>query len=481
MKSKPSILTQLLLVLALCLIGMSATYIAGNALTETPKAFSPSLFILLRNILILSGFPLLYFLLRFWRFKGDWELLVVMTVLVGVGLTMQYRIQAQLISSDDLQFLISEEGKVEIAAAIVHSIRGGFRTLIIYGLAFTGLIAVYRLFRRVERLTLLRRRYMLLFVLLGLFLGILVMLSKVDSDGRFVYRTTPWEIFKVGLIIVLAGYLADFRRSLSRPFPPLIVWGPVAFFIFGIPMIFFILLGDFGQILIYTGLIIAMFFIATKQINYLLLGLISLTFALFAIANFAQFFPGHVFTRFDIWQNLWGNMDNSNWWDTRYQLVNVLFALDSGNLFGTNLGMGSPTAIPLVVSDMIYAAIAEELGFVGCFLVLLTYFYLICKGMLIAQNAKNNTFAQLIAAGCTALIGIQTFINVGGTIKLIPMTGITLPFISHGGFSLITNFIIIGLLLAISHQNVTEESPQEITQSFFEGALTPKERGFWGF
>ena len=154
-------------------------------------------------------------------------------------------------------------------------------------------------------------------------------------------------------------------------------------------------------------------------------------------------FP-HVKQRADIWLNPWPVGSTSG-----YQIVQSLFALATGGVMGTGIGFGSPSVIPAVQTDMIIAAIGEELGLAGTLAVIALFMLLVYRGYHIALLAKTG-YEQLLALGLTTILGLQTLIIIGGAIKMIPLTGITLPFISYGGSSLITNFIIIGLLMRIS-------------------------------
>jgi cell division protein FtsW (lipid II flippase) len=132
--------------------------------------------------------------------------------------------------------------------------------------------------------------------------------------------------------------------------------------------------------------------------------------------------------------------------------MNSFFALNAGGWAGSGLGLGYPTNIPLVVSDFVYAAIGEELGLIGALVIVFAFLVLFFLGVRIAVETDND-FEKLLAMGFATMLAIQVFVNVGGVIKLIPMTGITLPFISRGGFSFLISFFIIGFLMGLSHRN----------------------------
>ncbi|HZN10759.1 MAG TPA: FtsW/RodA/SpoVE family cell cycle protein, partial [Blastocatellia bacterium] len=147
-------------------------------------------------------------------------------------------------------------------------------------------------------------------------------------------------------------------------------------------------------------------------------------------------------------------LSNEEAWYNSYafQPSQALFGISDGRMFGEGLGRGFPEIVPIADSDFIYAAVAEELGLVGGVVVLLAYILFVVAGMRTAIEARDM-FTKLIAAGVTAFLGFQAIVNIGGVIRMLPMTGITLPFVSHGGWSLITSFIMLGMLMAISDRN----------------------------
>jgi cell division protein FtsW (lipid II flippase) len=148
-----------------------------------------------------------------------------------------------------------------------------------------------------------------------------------------------------------------------------------------------------------------------------------------------------------------GNENEEIWYNKyAYQPAQALFGVSDGRLFGAGLGRGYPESVPIADSDFIYAAIAEEMGLAGGAVVIAAFIILVIAGMRTAIEARDM-FTKLLAAGVTAFLGFQAIINIGGVIRMLPMTGITLPFVSHGGWSLITSFLMLGMLMAISHRN----------------------------
>jgi cell division protein FtsW len=186
-----------------------------------------------------------------------------------------------------------------------------------------------------------------------------------------------------------------------------------------------------------------MLFIASGRASYVGAGLVLLVLG-FALAN--RVFE-HVHTRVVIWLDPWSTRDTIG-----YQLVQALYAFASGGVFGTGLDLGSPRYIPAVHTDFVIAAIGEELGLVGTLAVVSLFVLLVQRGFLIALHARSG-FSALLAAGLTSVVALQALIILAGTLELIPLTGITLPFVSYGGSSVVANFVIVGLLLRISHED----------------------------
>ena len=161
-----------------------------------------------------------------------------------------------------------------------------------------------------------------------------------------------------------------------------------------------------------------------------------------AVAAYHLF--NHVQSRVEIWINPWNNYTGKG-----YQPIQAVFALASGGLSGTGLGRGDPGAIPAAHNDFIFAAIGEELGLVGAVAVLTAFVLLVGAGLRTALRA-DRTFEKLLATGLTTILGVQAFIIIGGVIRVVPLTGVTLPFVSYGGSSLVANYVLLALLLRIS-------------------------------
>jgi peptidoglycan glycosyltransferase len=200
---------------------------------------------------------------------------------------------------------------------------------------------------------------------------------------------------------------------------------------------------DLGMSMLYFGLFIALLYVATGRRRYVGAGV-----AMFALASAGAYEAfAHVRTRFHIWLNPWPDALSSG-----YQIVQSLFAFAAGGVAGTGLALGNPTRIPAVQTDFIFAAVGEELGLAGTLLIVAAYL-LIEGGALRVAIATDHPMEKLAAAGAGVIFGMQSFIIMSGVIRLLPLTGLTLPFVSYGGSSLIANYILLALVLRISHDS----------------------------
>jgi cell division protein FtsW (lipid II flippase) len=221
--------------------------------------------------------------------------------------------------------------------------------------------------------------------------------------------------------------------------PLLLIWGGA--------MLVLLQTNDLGGGLLLFSIFLAMLYVATGRWPYVAVGL-----ALFAAGSWVlyQAVP-RVGDRIGIWLDPWEDADGAG-----YQLVQSIYSIAAGGVFGTGLGEGvlvrqdGATYIPYLETDFIYSAIAQELGLAGAAAVILLYLVFCYRGFRIAMSADDG-FSKLLAAGLTATLAIQTFIIIGGVSGLIPLTGITLPFVSYGGSSIVANFLLLALLLMVSH------------------------------
>jgi len=266
----------------------------------------------------------------------------------------------------------------------------------------------------------------------------------------------PGEFAKLALAVFLAAYLTEKRELLAaatmrigplhvpepRHFAPLLAaWGT--------SLVVMVAQKDLGSSLLFLMLFVVVLWVGTERIAFLLVGLV--LFAIGAVVAWSQF--SHVQDRVDAWLDPWADRAGSG-----YQIIEATFAFSAGGLTGTGLGLGSPDRVPEVETDFIYAAIGEELGLVGATALLICYLLLIGAGLRVAVRARGP-FQTLLATGLTALVGLQAFIIIGGVTRLVPLTGITLPFVSYGGSSLLSNYILVALLVRLSDETALDLEP----------------------
>lgn len=280
-------------------------------------------------------------------------------------------------------------------------------------------------------------------LVLPMFIGTEIYGSKLwIKIGGFQFQ--PGEFAKVLIVLFLAGYLAENRELLSISnrtvlgikFPRLRLLYPL-FIVWGVCLLVVAFERDLGSALLFYTIFLIMLYVATGRVSYVIIGL-----ALLAVGAFGMYqIMSHVQVRVAIWLDPFSDAQNLG-----YQIVQSLFSLADGGLAGVGIGKGMADIIPVVASDMIFAAIGEEMGLLGGSAVLLLFMLFAVRGLTTAARAKSD-LAAFSAAGLTAAISFQAFTIVGGVTKLIPLTGVTLPFMSQGGSSLLASFVIVALLL----------------------------------
>jgi len=303
------------------------------------------------------------------------------------------------------------------------------------------------------------RRYIYISMAVGVLLLVLPLLPIIGKtvSGAHLWVALgplsfqPGELAKIALCIFFAGYLTSRREALSvvgrklmgLRIPPARELGPIAF-IWLASLGVLVLQRDLGTSLLFFGLFLVMIYVSTGRVFYVLIGLVMFIAGALVASRLMSYVGG----RFDAWLDplndaLYQAPGGS------YQLVQSMFGLAHGGLFGTGLGGGLPQIVPLAQSDFIVSAIGEELGVVGLFAVLCLYLVLIARALRIA-NAHADDFSKLLSIGFGFVIALQLFIVVGGVLRVVPLTGLTTPLLTAGGSSLVANWIIIGLLLRLS-------------------------------
>jgi cell division protein FtsW (lipid II flippase) len=378
-----------------------------------------------------------HLVLRFTLPDADPYLFPLFAVLACFGLVMIYRIDEDLAREQAQWFVLG----LALFTATIVALRHDYRVLERYRYTIAAASILLLLLPRVpgigEQVN-------------GAYLGIRL--------GPLSFQ--PAEFAKIGIIIFLASYLRDTRqllvtggrRVLGVMLPPLKHLGPLLV-VWGAAMAMLFFIQDIGSSVMFFGGFLAVLYVATSRISFVAAG-----FALFAAGSWALYQVRPTIThRVDAWlhpfdSRLYDQVGGS------YQLAQSLFAQADGGLFGQGFGQALLTVgdgddlirlLPAAQTDLIYAVIANELGLLGAAAVLCTYLLAIQRGFKTATLAKDS-FSKLLATGLTAVFALQVFVIVGGVTKVIPLTGVTLPFISYGGSSIIANFVLLALLLLVS-------------------------------
>lgn len=376
-----------------------------------------------------------HLLIRRWAPWADPIFFPAAVLLTGMGLVMIHRIDFALIESGDSPQVLTQAVLAAVGMALA--------------VLTVALLHDHRNLRRITYISLIA----------GV---ILLLLPMVPGLGRAYYGSQLWiylfgfsyqpaELAKIFFAIFFAGYLVAQRDNLSlagkkvlgiqlprlRHFAPILVaWASCM----GILM----LERDFGTALLFFGLFVAMLYVATERVSWLVIGGVLTTAGIFVIV---QLHP-HIQARFDIWLHALDDAVYSAKYGS-YQLVQGWFGMASGGMLGTGLGNGYPANAPAANSDFIVASLGEEIGLVGLLALLSVYLLLAARALKTGIDLRDG-FGKLLAAGLGFVIALQCFVVVGGVTRVIPLTGLAMPFLAMGGSALLTNWIIIGILIRMS-------------------------------
>lgn len=343
---------------------------------------------------------------------GDQYLFLIISMLSSLGVIMIYRLDAAF----------------------------GFRQITWYGAGVILYFLSYTIFRWIKNWD----KYIYLYIGFGISLFLLTFIFGTTVKGAINwiriagFTLQPAEIIKLSYVFFIAAYFT-YPEKLKN-----------VYYFLGIAylhIIFLVLQRDMGMAMLFYGIFISIFYVFYKDNKLFLYNLGSSVL----IVVFGYYTMGHVRVRFEAWLDPWRDIAGRG-----YQITQSLFAIGTGGFFGTGLGMGRPDYIPEVHTDFIFSAICEEMGVFGGIAVVLLYFILIYRGFKITLTIQN-TFRKILALGITLTYTYQTFVIIGGVIKLIPLTGITLPFISYGGSALVSAFIAFGILQALSKRSLEVE------------------------
>lgn len=422
---------------AALLLGAAAVAAFGVTLVNLAGGEGIDAQVALTFMVFVASFGGFHLALRQWSPAASPYLLPLAAILTAIGFVEVYRIDRSLASLQRWWLLIA----TVLAVGLLFAVRR------------TGLAPL--------------RRYRYVFLLSAL---ILLLLPLLPTDWSFPVRGfeqggsrlwirfeagplrlqfQPGEIAKLVLAAFLASYLGErqpvlaattrrlggFRVPAMRQLAPLVIAWAASFGVL-------IYQRDLGASLLLFAVFIAMLYAATGRGAYLATG--GFLFSVGAVA--AWLFFSHVERRVSAWLQPFADFE-----DTGYQIAQSLFAFGSGSLSGSGLGLGAPDRIPNAATDFVFAAVGEELGLAGSVAVIATYGLLVAVGFGISLRSRD-IFRKLLAGGLSFVLGLQTFLIIGGVIRLLPLTGITLPFMSYGGSSLVANFVLLALLARISHE-----------------------------
>ncbi|MBI5831028.1 MAG: FtsW/RodA/SpoVE family cell cycle protein [Armatimonadetes bacterium] len=391
---------------------LAAFYVAlaGHRWLRGGVAFDP------REVAVLGGFigglHLLHEALAATRLRGDQAVVPLVGLLTGLGLLMRLRLATPETAWNWHEWLIIPAALAALAGS-VWACRRHLTTVEAAG-------------------------WLAGFLALGLLL--FVVRHGVSFRGATFGpgRTTPTELLKPLMVICLAGFL---KRP--RALWELTIFGAL----FSAVLLLLVKQSDLGMVVILGALTLSLWFVSTGQSRWLLVGLSGAAVVLLLLSMGGSSLLGSAAQRpqrrVDAWLDPWQDPHGNG-----YQTMQAVFAQRAGGLDGAGLGGGQAQLVPLVRSDFAWAELAEDLGLMGCALVLCAYLALYRRGYRIASLAEHP-FRQRLAVGCVTVLAIQTLLNLGGVVRLVPITGITLPFISHGGSSLLVSYCLIGLLLAV--------------------------------
>jgi cell division protein FtsW (lipid II flippase) len=376
--------------------------------------------------------------IRRWAPYADPTLLPLVGILLGVGTAMIHRL--------DLGLQLANPGEKVSADASLQLI------WVAIGVAlFIAVLAVLPDHRTLSRYGYTAGLAGIVILLLPSVLP--ASLSEINGERVWIrlgpLSLQPSEIAKLLLMVFFASFLVQRRPVLSLvthrigplELPRVRDLGPVLIAWFA-SMLVLVRESDLGSALLFFGMFVVMLYIATERVSWLLIGVV-----LFAVGSYLayQAFP-HVQERVEIWLHAFSG---GNPTDASYQLVQGLFGFATGGVLGTGLGRGEPQIVPVARTDFIFASLGEELGLVGVMAILVIYLIITSRGLR-ASIGVRDSFGKLLAAGLSVSFALQVFVVVGGVMRVIPLTGLTLPFLSYGGSSVVANFVLVALLIRIS-------------------------------
>lgn len=404
-KTEKSILRSIYLVTILMFSLLSMSLLASGEKLDIVQVLLPVVVGIVSCILIAYG----HFVIKKFFPSGDKYLLIISAFISEFGLVMLYRIDI----AKNKRFAIKQI------------------TWFTAGMAVYILLVVF--LPEIKKFSKLKYTYIILAI--GLLALPLAFGSNIKGSKNWIsvagFSFQPSELAKLFLILYLSSAIQEVEDFID------LIKVAIPVFI-GIGIL--VIEKDLGASLLFFGIFMTMLYIGTSNLKYVMVGL-----SAFSAGGVLSYFAfGHIRKRFKIWWDPWPYKSGDS-----YQIVQSLFAIAAGGLFGTGLGLGHPYLISEVHTDLIFAAISEELGLLGAMALILLYLLLVYRGLRTAMYAPDD-YSRLVAVGISSMIAFQVFVIIGGVTKMIPLTGITLPFVSYGGTSMLLNFVFLGILQKIS-------------------------------
>ncbi|MGO1367774.1 MAG: FtsW/RodA/SpoVE family cell cycle protein [Senegalia sp. (in: firmicutes)] len=347
--------------------------------------------------------------------SGDNYILLIVSMMMSLGIIMIYRINPEL----------------------------GFKQVIWYMLGIFVFYATYFIVKKIPYWN--KAMYLYIGLSLVLFLSTLIFGSNINGATNWIkikgYSFQPVEIIKILFVFFLAAYFTNRDKFENKYILSAIVYAHIGFLF---------IQRDLGSAMLFYLVFIIIFYVYENDRKFILLNMLGAS--LMGVMGYFLF--GHVRVRVETWIDPWSSISGKG-----YQITQSLFAISEGGFLGTGLGKGYPTFIPEVQTDFIFSAIIEEMGILTGIAVIMLFLILIYRGIKISLEQRDGFF-RIVSLGITSMLGFQAFIILGGVTKLIPLTGITLPFLSYGGSSLIMSFASLGILQVASeyiHFDADEE------------------------
>ncbi len=477
---------QIFFVLLFSVVGLGAVYYVNHELGYRPEWGKA-----LRNMIMIAAIVPYTILLRKLKYKGRMRLLILATALLALGMTMRYDYETKRNFNSYVVALENGDEPSEYHFGNRADIVAFGKFFLAYGAHFV-IFLMHR--KRPDKL---RQRYTLLAVL-ATFILVGYGIYSLAADEQFLFGMTPWDIATPLLVVVIAGYLADdsgtglgrfsykqiindngkTRTIYKIGFPREIYWVPLVV-LWAFPALAFVMIREFGIFMILGMFLILMLFLATKRWEYLVLSTAVIAFFGWIVIHF-DLVGGHIGVRLSLWTDFWRyypesipsgqllmeNVDFQNWVGEMYrrgQHLSGFFAIYHGGFTGVGPGVGYPNAIPLATTDFLTPALVETFGLFGLLSVLGLVISYSRHCFSLAETTTELPYLEYVLQGFGVLIIIQTFISIAGTLALMPMTGVPVPYLARSNMILLASMASMGYVMAIENYLVNKKQEPQYT------------------